>query len=251
VPAEETQVLDLPAPRDGGTEKPPARIEAERIIGAIRRRRELNGHLATLEEESELERLRDKFGGHHEARRRDPLRRTRPADRRAGAGPPRRARRAQSLLAPATTADSHDLLRGHDPDESTARDEAMEFLEAELAEGPRKSKDVTRAFSGSSRTLDRARKSWRSRPARSQLDPRATGGWAMPDRTFPWEDGLGSLQAQTVPGKNFDFYASLPRLSAARSRSFVAVSRARTMRRCVWTPTHSPRLPGAAAIPSC
>lgn len=44
-----------------------------------------------------------------------------------------------------SAAESHELLEAYDPEESGEREEAREFLRAELADGPRKAKDVIRA----------------------------------------------------------------------------------------------------------
>jgi hypothetical protein len=86
-----------------------------------------------------------------------------------------------------SSADSHDLLRGHDPDEAGERDEAERFLEAELADGPRKSKEVERAFSGAARTLRRARKGLGIKARKEPLGPKGEWWWAAPDQEFPWE----------------------------------------------------------------
>lgn len=57
-----------------------------------------------------------------------------------------------------SAADSHDLLRSHDPEERTERDEARDYLLAELAGGPRPVKELIREAPCGERTLRKAKK---------------------------------------------------------------------------------------------
>jgi hypothetical protein len=100
-----------------------------------------------------------------------------------------------------SSVESHDLLRGHDPEESSERDEACQFLEAELADGPRKTKEVERAFAGSSRTLRRARKDLGIKTGKEPVGPSGEWWLASPDQPFPWEVGLDgqALDGQSHP----------------------------------------------------
>jgi RecA-family ATPase len=95
---------------------------------------------------------------------------------------------ARMVLIGESTADSHDLLAAHDPDARGDRDDAKDFLLAELRDGARKQREVEtaggRAHSHS--TLKRAR---RELGVRSQKEPVKDGPWwlALPDQRWPWE----------------------------------------------------------------
>jgi hypothetical protein len=107
---------------------------------------------------------------------------------------------AQIVLIGESAADSHDLLRGHDPEESGERAEASQFLEAELADGPRKAKEVERVFTGAQRTLRRARKDLGIKAHKEPTGPAGEWWWAAPDQAFPWEAGLGG---QALDGRPY------------------------------------------------
>jgi hypothetical protein len=83
-------------------------------------------------------------------------------------------------------AESHELLEAYDPEEAGEREEAQEFLHAELEDGARRAKEVEAATSHSSRTLRRAR---RDLNVKAQKEPIKDGPWwwALPGTPWPWE----------------------------------------------------------------
>lgn len=107
----------------------------------------------------------------------------------------------------------HDLLRGHDSEEHLARDEALEFLTAELADGWRPARDVTREARSagiSERTLKRAKQQLGVVVERIG-EPGVRGGgawyWALPIKgaTTPEPlngNGAGPLNANPLPERD-------------------------------------------------
>ena len=96
-----------------------------------------------------------------------------------------------------SAADSHELLRGHDPEEAEKRADAEEFLEAELQAGPRKAKEVERATNHPHTTLFRARKALGVKAEKEPIIKDGPWWWKLPDQTFPWEESSVEESAAT------------------------------------------------------
>ena len=95
-----------------------------------------------------------------------------------------------------SAADSHELLRGHDPEEAEKRADAEEFLEAELQAGPRKAKEVERATNHPHHPA-RARKALGVKAEKEPIIKDGPWWWKLPDQTFPWEESSVEESAAT------------------------------------------------------